>query len=567
VTRRFAVVALTLPALTLPLAARGQGAVPAARVDSVFRAYDATTPGCSVGISQRGQVAYTHAYGLADLEHDVPNTAETIFEAGSVSKQLTAASVVLLALDGKLSLDDNVRKYLPELPTYDAPITIRHLLNHTSGLRDWGNVASIGGWPRGTRTYTNDIALDIASHQRSLNYTPSAYWSYTNTGYNLLAVIVGRVSGMPLAEFTRTRIFEPLGMRSTSWRDDFTRVVKGRAIAYGGGRGAYRQDMPFENAYGNGGLLTTPTDLLRFTANLESGAVVGGPRFVEEMHRQARLTGGRTVEYASGLFVSRYRGLPEVNHSGATAGYRAFLSRYPAQGVAVAVLCNAANANATTLAHQVADLYLGDAILGDAIATNEATNVARTTATTTVPTPAQRAVAGTYRSTRDWQPYRIVEKDGRLTTAGGAPIAPLGGARFQVGTAGPALLFDAPRNGTRAAFRLLATDGDTVRYEPVATFAPTAAQLAGYAGRYTSDEAEATFTVAETAGALVVTDRYGRALGTLSPLYPDAFDGPGFGVRFLRDPAGRVTGLSVRDGRVWDLRFARQPARQPARQQ
>ena len=178
------------------------------------------------------------AYGMADLEHDVRNTPDTIFEAGSVSKQFTAMAVQLLAGDGKLSLDDPVRKYIPELPDYGKPLTIRHMLSHTSGLRDWGSVESIAGWPRTTREYTHAHVLEIVSRQKSLNFDPGTKWSYSNTGFNLAAIIVSRVSGMPFAEFSKQRIFAPLGMTHTSWRDDHTRIVKGRAIAYSRSRTA-----------------------------------------------------------------------------------------------------------------------------------------------------------------------------------------------------------------------------------------------------------------------------------------------------------------------------------------
>ena len=231
--------------------------MPEARVDAVLSRWDATTPGCAVGVSLQGRSVLEKAYGMADLEHDVPNTPDTIFEAGSVSKQFTAAAVLLLARDGKLSLDDQVRKYIPELPDYGAPLTIRHMLNHTSGLRDWGSVAGIAGWPRGTRVHTHAHVLDIVSRQRSLNFPSGTRYSYSNTGYNLAAIIVSRVSGQSFAEFTRARIFEPLGMTRTSWRDDYTRIVKDRAIAYSGGPGAFSTEMPFENVHGNGGLLTT----------------------------------------------------------------------------------------------------------------------------------------------------------------------------------------------------------------------------------------------------------------------------------------------------------------------
>jgi CubicO group peptidase (beta-lactamase class C family) len=332
---------------------------PAEAVDAVFSAWTNATPGCAVGVGVAGKPVLERAYGMADLEHDVANGPDTIFEAGSVSKQFTAAAVLLLAREGKLSLDDQVRTYIPELPDYGLSLTIRHMLTHTSGLRDWGEVAGIAGWPRGRRVHTHAHVLDIVSRQKALNFTPGTDWSYSNTGYNLAAIIVSRVSGKPLAEFSRDRIFGPLGMSHTSWRDDFTRIVKHRAIAYDRAGDEYHQDMPFENVYGNGGLLTTVGDLLRWNENFVT-PVVGDAAFVTEQQTRGHFSDGREHEYALGLYVRPYRGALEVGHSGSTAGYRAYLARYPQEHVSVAVLCNAGNANATQFAHAVADAYLGD---------------------------------------------------------------------------------------------------------------------------------------------------------------------------------------------------------------
>ena len=329
-----------------------------AQVDTVFARFTSTTPGCAVGVGLDGRPALQRAYGMADLEHDVPNAAGTIFEAGSVSKQFTAAAVLLLARDGKLSLDDAVRKYIPELPDYGVPLTIRHILTHTSGLRDWGEVAGIAGWPRGRRVHTHAHVLDIVSRQKALNFTPGTDWSYSNTGYNLAAIIVSRVSGQTFADFSRDRLFRPLGMTHTSWRDDYTRIVKGRAIAYDSTPDGYHEDMPFENVHGNGGLLTTVGDLLRWNENFVTPAV-GDAAFLKEEQTPGRFNDGRAHDYALGLYVRPWRGVPEVSHSGSTAGYRAFLARYPDQHLSVAVLCNAGDANATQYAHAVAEAYLG----------------------------------------------------------------------------------------------------------------------------------------------------------------------------------------------------------------
>ena len=189
------------------------------RVDEIFAAWDSPmSPGCAVGVTKDGLTVLERAYGMADLEHGIANTPETIFEGGSLSKQFTAAAIVLLVLDGKLSLDDDVRSYVPEIPDYGTTITLHHMMTHTSGLRDWGSVASISGWGREQRSHDHDDVLDIVSRQSALNFEPGHEYSYSNTGFNLFAIIVSRVSGMSFAEFSRTRIFEPLGLKDTQCR-------------------------------------------------------------------------------------------------------------------------------------------------------------------------------------------------------------------------------------------------------------------------------------------------------------------------------------------------------------
>jgi CubicO group peptidase (beta-lactamase class C family) len=298
------------------------------KVDAVFARWTSSTPGCAVGVSQGGKPVLQKAYGMADLEHDVPNRPDTIFEAGSVSKQFTAAAILLLAQDGKLSLDDPARKYVPELPDYGTPLTIRHMLQHTSGLRDWGEIGSIAGWPRTSRAYTHSHVLDIVRRQKSLNFTPGAQYSYSNSGYNLAAIIVSRVSGKSFADFSRERIFEPLGMTRTSWRDDFTRIVKDRAMAYTTAGDGFRTQMPFENVHGNGGLLTTVGDLLKWNENFVDQKV-GDAAFLKVQQEPGRLNDGSAHQYAMGLTVRDYKGLPEVGHSGSTAGNRAQPTRTP----------------------------------------------------------------------------------------------------------------------------------------------------------------------------------------------------------------------------------------------
>lgn len=459
-----ACIVLALAAGGSTAALHGQPSQPApAAIDKIFARWTNDTPGCAVGVAVGGKTVFARAYGMADLEHDVPNTVETIFEAGSVAKQFTAMAVLLLARDGKLSLDDPARNYVPELPDYGAPLTIRHLLNHTSGLRDWGSLAGIAGAPRTTREYTHAHVLDIVSRQKALNFPTGTQWSYTNTGFNLAAVIVSRVSGMSFAEFSRARIFEPLGMTRTSWRDDHTRVVKGRASAYASASDGYHLNMPFEDVHGNGGLLTTVGDLLKWNENLVT-PIVGDHDVVSTQTTAGRFNDGTPLDYALGLFVHDYRGVRNINHSGSTAGYRAHLNRFPDRHTSVAVLCNVATGDATRSANLVSDLYL----------------------------------------------------------TGLKPVTPT-----------------APATPT-----------------PAMTPAPTTAQLAEYAGAYSSDEAELRLVVAVESGALVLKRRPDTTIA-LTATSRDSFRGSIGTVTFHRDSAGKVTELSIKQDRVWDLRFQR----------
>ena len=407
--RRFAIASLVLP-VSLSAQAPARDLTPL--VNRVFARWDsASAPGCAVGIDRAGAPRFTRAFGSADLEFEIPNTPETIFEAGSISKQFTAAATVLLALDGKLNLADDVRKYVPELPKYERTITIRHLLNHTSGLRDWGEIAGLAGWPRGARAHTHDDVLDILSRQRAINYPPGDRYSYTNSGYNLLAIIVSRVSGQPFATFSNERLFKPLGLKNTQWRDDYRRVVKGRAQAYSVRNREWALEMPFEFVHGNGGLLTTVGDLLDWTAMLER-PTPQWKAMADSLHMRGVLTKGDTIAYALGLTVENYRGLRFVEHSGATGGYRADLYRFPGRGLAVAVLCTGASANPVAYGMQLADSILGPAIGPAAVAQNRP----RADSASWRPTPAELAAfVGSYYSPDVETTLEISVANGQLT--------------------------------------------------------------------------------------------------------------------------------------------------------
>jgi len=536
-------------ALVLACAAPAQKISPpanaAVQVQKIFAGFNHTdSPGCAVGASIDGATVLNAAYGMADLEHNIALSPDSVFEPGSVTKQFTAAAVLLLAQDGKLSLDDPVSKYIPELPDYGSTITIRHLLHHTSGLRDWGEVAEVGGWPRGTRANSNVNVLDIAIRQKALNYPPGAEYSYTNTGYNLLAILVGRVAGKSLAEFTRERIFLPLGMASTEWRDDYQRIVRNRAIGYTQTGGSTRQDMPFENAYGNGGLLTTVGDLLRWNRNFTE-MKVGGPAFIQAQLRPGRLNDGRTIAYAAGLMVLSYKGLREVSHDGATAGYRGWLARYPDQGLSVALLCNTGAANPGQLGRAVADVYLTGVL---------PRHVAEASAP--VDSTVLQAEAGLYRSERDHTEVSVEWKDGHLQIGTNSILKAVSAKSFVRGEDGPAIDFEAEPSGKVIRMRLANEIDGGEYYEKVARANPSRTDLEAMTGEYRSDEAEVTLKVALEQNGLAI-HRRPDAVIPLTPTYRDGFSSSMGSVRFIRDSGGRVIEMSIGSSRMWDLRLPR----------
>ena len=517
-----------------------------AQVERLFARWNSTDlPGCTLAVARGDAEILSRAYGMADLEHSIALRPDTIIEAGSVSKQFTAATVLLLVQQGKISLDDPVRKYIPELPAYGEAITVRHLLTHASGLRDWGFVEAIAGWPRTSRVYTHDHVLDNVARQRALNYAAGAEFSYTNTGYNLAAILVSRVTGKSFAEYSREAVFAPIGMTRTSWRDDFTRIVHDRAIGYTVNGANVTMNMPFENVHGNGGLLTTVGDLLRWNRNIVH-ARLGGKAFVTMQQTQGRLTSGDGIEYAlGGLYITQWKGVPEVSHSGGTAGYRAWLAHYPGQDLSVAVLCNAGDAPAWTLGRQVADIYLG---------------LPAANAPVTVPATAAELeqVQGLYRNRRTSEALGIDLDDGKLRVAGLGVLTPIAADTYQVGTSSIRVNVVRDGSGQVRGVRSVVS-GETNEFDRVARGTPSAADMAAYAGTYTSDEAEVTLVVAVDAGRLVIRRRPNTTI-PLEPTYVDGFSGSIGHIRFLRDAAGTVTHLSIGNPRVWDIRF---PKRRP----
>lgn len=550
-----------------PLTSLAQGALPSAmipRIDSVFGAYARpASPGCALGVYRDGGVFLAKGYGMADLQHGVPISPASVFHVASISKQFAAFSILLLEREGKLRLDDDVRTYVPELPDLGHRITIRHLIHHTSGLRDQWQLLSLGGWRADDPKSEADI-LWLVGRQRALNFAPGAEHLYSNTGYTLLGTIVHRVSGRTLRQFTTERIFTPLGMANTHFHDDHTMIVPGRTSAYvprGGGRGgapagpgAFAISIPvFDNA-GATSLFTTVEDMARWDRNFLA-PTVGDSRMIAQMHERGRLTSGDSIPYAFALMHGQFRGLRTIGHSGADAGYRADYLRFPDQRMAFSVLCNVGTANPGQLVRDVAAIVLADQLSPVAA---PATAAAATPTEVRLPPAAMRAFAGVYVDTIGGSIRTLFFRDstGSLHPSS-APAAPrivhVGNDQFAV-----------PGTPTRVRF-LRAASGITglvdvpgttvfVRMPPPVT---SAEARAAYVGRYRSEELDVEWSLAAGPDSSLTLSRRRFPDQPAQPAYLDAFTAGVGAMRFTRDASGAVTGFLLTAGRIRNVRFER----------
>ena len=537
----FTVVAFLSSAISVQVPDKAKVVAGAERAfEKVTKAYVAPAPGCAAAVSLNNEVVFEKAFGIADLEHNVPNTTQTIFESGSVAKQFTAAAIVLLQQDGKLSLDDPVKKHIPELPDYGAPLTIRHLLNHTAGLRDWGTVLSLTGAGRGDRVISQDLALDVIVHQRALDFTPGSEYSYSNSGYNLAAVIVERVSKQKFPAFVEERLFKPIGMKNSSWRDDYQRIVPGRAQGYSrqGNNAPWRLNMPFMNVYGNGGMLTTVGDWMKWNAMLDSQSL--GAPLVTALETRGVLNDQRKIAYALGLTVSTYKGLKDVSHGGATAGYQTFLARYPDNKVSVGVMCNGTSPSAGGLAADITDQIFGPF-------PETKTEPAK------ISEDELKRFVGIWRNEKTHAPARFVIENG-VSRWSGARLVPMGGGQFTVGPNQLRFTFD--KDGKPVSAETVDSDGEVRRFAPETAWKPTPAELESFKGNWFSEEAGATISLVVEGDKAFLKQRPATTL-PLQPLYKDHFDVQGYIVWFTRDKNGKINNMHVGASRMRDMPFVR----------
>ena len=533
---------------------------PAGRVDQVFAPWDRPgSPGASVAIERDGRILYEAGFGEAQLEYHIPIEANTIFHVASVSKQFTAFAIAMLAGQGRLSLDDDIRTHLPELPDLGATVTVRHLLHHTSGWRDQWALLGLGGW-RLDDVITKDQIMRLLTRQRELNFAPGEEYLYSNSGYTMLAEIVARVSGQSFPDWTREHLFEPLGMTRTHFHDDHQMLVPDRAYSYANSASGFQHSaLNYANA-GATSLFTTAGDLGRWMHNLATGTV-GGAEVLAMMHERFVLTSGDTIPYALGLVHGTFRGLPTVGHGGADAGFRSSVMRFPEQHLSVTVLANLANFNPGLLAQQVAEIYLEPEIA----AAEPAPSPAATGEPDTVVTVARTlldAYAGEYQLVGVPLTIVVTRADDALTAQATGQqqftLTAQSDSVFLLAEAQARFVFLRETSGDVNRFRLT-QGGQTIEGRRVGTKPDATVDLTQYVGVYDSPELETTYTLVLRNDTLVAEHVRHDPI-TLAQVGTDRFVANAwfFGTaNFTRDASGEVTGMRVSSGRVRNLLFVK----------
>ena len=562
----FAAVLTVLAPMAMAGAAHAASApatqTPERQVDALFAAWHRPgMPGAVVEVIRDGKIVLSKGYGFADLEHNVPMTPAASFAIGSNSKQFTAFSIYLLAQDGKLALDDDIRKYLPEVPDFGTTITIRHLLHHTSGLRDYLELMLLKG--AGTdEVVTLEDALGVVERQRALNFAPGQQFLYSNTGYLLLGQIVQRVSGMSLAEFARVRIFEPLGMRHTRFLNGYGTLVPQRVRSYlPSGAGGYDYVSVCESADGAGGVVTTAGDLALWDQNFYDGRV-GGMDLLAQMQAPVLLGNGHPNNYASALLIDTYRGRRIVGHGGVIGGFRTQLTRFPDQHFSVAVLANTPDLDPDELVRKIADIYLDQEVPPPPAEPMSPIKMFKEVGFD----PAHLDALVGYYALSPQSGISFTKEHGQLMAqatggTGGAkiPAFAYGERDFFAKAINAQFSFDAPGRDGIVAGGVLHQGGHDIPARRVTRPALAVEALKKFGGEFYSDELHVLYTVALGKDGLTLT--YPRGTARLDERGKDQFGAltpfGAFNISYQCSLQNDCAGFALSTGRVWNLQFSR----------
>lgn len=520
-------------------------------IDHLFAAWARRdTPGAAVAVMRDGETVFKRGYGMANLDHDVPITPSSVFHSASLSKQFTAMAVYLLAQDGRLSLDEDIRRHVPEVPDFGVPITLDHLIHHTSGLRDQWELLVLSGWRYSKDLITDDDVLRVISRQKALNFLPGKRFTYCNTGYTLLARAVANVVGQSFRQFMSSRIFEPLGMTRTFFRDRHGEIVKGAAYGYHPHEDGFDLAQTNLESVGATSMLTTVEDLARWDENFRMGRVGGKPVF-DRMHRRGILNDGSTIPYGGGVGLGTYRGLDIIEHTGGDAGFRSNLMRFPHHEFSIAILSNLSSIDPTALSRRIADICLRPEL--------EARRESDPATALRISNPEQlELLAGLYIDPEDGdQLFHLHVHDGKLR--GGAPIAEqahelteIEDGRFRY-VLYPRTEFVVAEDRTLLALVDSRIVNRFIRLEP---YSYSSQELEELAGIYTSPETAYPYEVVLHGGGLA-SKALKQPLQKMTVLAKDLFIEGRSRLRFTRDATGAVCGLMLNTDRLSNVWFER----------
>ncbi|WP_138475283.1 serine hydrolase domain-containing protein [Dyadobacter bucti] len=518
-------------------------------MNAVFKEFDRKDgPGCAVAVVKDGKVIFEKGYGMANLEYDIPVTPATIFDIASVSKQFAGFAVSKLVEEKKISLDDDVRKYLPDVPDFGKKITIRHLVHHTSGLRDWPEALNIAGWRWDEVFSFNDI-MNMVRAQKDLDFDPGNHYSYSNTGYNLLAAIVEKVSGQSFRTWTEANIFKPLNMNSSEFQDDYTRLIKNMAYSYSARDKEFVKTPGALTAYGSSSLFTSVEDLSKWVIHFDKEVAAKNPVYLR-MLEEGKLNNGETVHYGYGLATGQDRTLKTISHTGGWAGYRTIIRNYPNEKISVIILSNSSDFNPDAYASQVADQFLGKKLKSEG---GHADHV-KDLATIKLEPGAASKLLGTYQLGPGWAATFTWENSELMVQATGEP-------KFPVEAKSDSVVW-VPAYGASATF-VKDADGSfsSLKYRDIIArritpWSPKASQLSQYAGTYYSEELGTEYKVKLKGDTLAMHHmRNGNIMLTPDATGQDQFASSIGNILFMKDAQQKISGLTVSGGRVKNLKF------------
>ena len=519
------------------------------RVDALFAQWDTTTsPGCILAVIKDGEFLYQRGYGMADLERGLAISTESIFDIGSTGKQFTVTVIAILVNQGLLSLDDPIRKHIPEMLDYADQITIRHLIHHTSGLRDYLTLLELRGLPM-ENIYAEDFLLDLIVRQKRLNFKPGREYLYSNSGYFLLGTIAQRVTGKHITELIKEFILEPLGMRHTTFNKDYRPIVKNRAMSYDNGEieGTFINALALSGGFGDGALLTCVDDLLLWDRNFYDNKLNNSqPDLIERLHETGKLNNGKSINYAFGLEVTEYRGQKVVMHGGGWAGYRSEMMRFPDQRITFICLTNLGSMDPSILCQRVADIFLEDVLKPEQAAQKRKSNGAGT------PNIQPEKFVGVYQG--KFLTFEVFSKDGGLFFTNGNrefPLNPIGDRKFQIAAFPVFPTFSGEDNENL----IIKEDAKVTRLKRIRPERYKAPSLASYIGTYYSHELDIRYTIIENNGALQFKRTPFDEPKPVHVFAENALRTPIGEMRLRLDKDGLVKGFDFNAGRVNQIKF------------